>query len=272
MSRPVLFLLAAALAPIVHAEECADLAQRVARLDFSRGAEVRANDHASFADLFRECDTRNTFGGKPLPTLKGRPLKCSTDPNRVAAIVQFPDRTVAFRAKAAVDADGSPAACGPQKSAADQCQTWFTYQAGSSRRFIDAEQVPFAVVPLDAPGGSVSFMKATGVGKGDLAVVIHGNQCAFGVVGDAGPYFRLGEASVAAHAELGNPQCAGPERPCRRLKGGGDGVGIGSDVTYIIFPHSRPASLTPENIVETARSGSRQKLEQFLAGHGAGPD
>lgn len=270
MFRLVPILLASAAVSLVHAEECADLAQRVARLDLSKGAEVRANDQATFAGLYGECDTRNTFAGKPLPAFQGRPLKCSTDPNRVGSIVQFSDKTIVFKAKAAVDADGSPAACGSQKSATDQCQTWFTYEPGSSRRFIDAEQVPFVVVPLDAPGGVISFMKATGVGKGDLAVVIRGNKCAFGVVGDAGPYFRLGEASVAAHAELGNPQCAGPERPCKRLKGGGGGVGIASNVTYIIFPHSRPPSLTAENIVETLKSKSREKLEQFLVGNAPG--
>ncbi|WP_144063542.1 glycoside hydrolase family 75 protein [Caballeronia insecticola] len=269
MSKIVSILAASLMASLVHAEECADIAQRVAQLDFSKAADVRANDHATFTDLYKECDTHNTFGGKALPTFKGRPLKCSTDPNRVASVVQFADKTVAFKAKAAVDADGSPAACGPQKSATDQCQTWFTYGAGSTRHFIDAEQVPFVVVPLDAPSGSISFMKSTGIGKGDLAVVIRGNQCAFGVVGDAGPYFRLGEASVAAHAELGNPQCAGSERPCTRLRGGGGGVGIGSNVTYIVFPHSRPASLTAENIVQVTTAGAKERLEQFLGGNGA---
>ncbi|SAL44264.1 Fungal chitosanase [Caballeronia peredens] len=270
MSKLVSVLLASLMVPLVHAEECADLAQRVAQLDFSKAADVRANDRATFTALYKECDTRNTFDGKPLPAFNRRPLKCSTDPNRVGSVVQFADKTVAFKAKAAVDADGSPAACGPQKSATDQCQTWFTYGAGSTRRFIDAEQVPFVVVPVDAPSGSISFMKSTGIGKGDLAVAIRGNQCAFGVVGDAGPYFRLGEASVAAHAELGNPQCAGPERPCKRLRGGGGGVGIGSSVTYIIFPHSRPESLTAENIVQVAKEGAKERLEQFLAGNAAG--
>lgn len=270
MSKLIWVLFVSMIASLVHAEDCAELAQRVAQLDFSKAADVRANDHATFTDLYKECDTHNTFGGKSLPTFKGRPLKCSTDPNRVGSIVQFSDKTVAFKAKAAVDADGSPAACGPQKSATDQCQTWFTYGPGSTRRFIDAEQVPFVVVPLDAQFGSISFMKATGISKGDLAVVLHDNQCAFGVVGDAGPYFRLGEASVAAHAELGNPQCGGPERPCKRLRGGGGGVGIGSNVTYIIFPHSRPASLTADNIVEVAKARSKERLKTFLAGNSTG--
>jgi hypothetical protein len=270
MFRFVPVLLASMIVSLVHAEECADLARRVARLDFSKAADVRANDGATFTDLYKECDTRNTFDGKALPTFGGRPLKCSTDPNRVGRIVQFSDKTVAFNAKAAVDADGSPAACGAQKSATDQCQTWFTYGPGSSRRFIDAEQVPFVVVPLDTRDGSISFMKATGIGKGDLAVVIHDDRCAFGVVGDSGPYFRIGEASIAAHAELGNPQCAGPERPCKRLRGGGGGVGIGSNVTYIIFPRSRPPSLTVDNIVDVAKTGSREKLERFLADHSSG--
>ena len=45
--------------------------------------------------------------------------------------------------------------------------------------------------------------------------------------------FTLGKASVAAHAELGNPQRAGRERRCTRWRGKGNSVGIGSDVRLV---------------------------------------
>ena len=73
------------MSALCNAEECAELAERVAQLDLSKAAAVRANDHMTFSDLYKECDTRNTFGGRPLPTFKGTPLKCSEDPNRVSS-------------------------------------------------------------------------------------------------------------------------------------------------------------------------------------------
>ena len=244
--------------------ECPEIAERMSRVDRQQGQVVRAGTGAAFEQLYRECDAQNTFAGQKLPTFAGKPLRCSTDPNRVRYVLQYPDRTVAFEAKASVDADGSAAACGPQRSATDQCQTWLSYDQGSTRKYTDAEKVPFVVVPMSMPSSDISFTKATGIGKGDLAVVVSGTRCAFGVVGDSGPYFRLGEISVAAHAELGNPQCAGSEKPCTRLIGGGGGRGIASGVRYLIFPKTRPDPLTAENVVAESAKAARQRLDRFL--------
>ena len=241
------------------AQDCTATLQQLANVDFAKAVPVRATANATFAELYAECDAKDSFAGRPLPKAR----RCSTDPNRVKRLLQFPDKTVVYDAKAAVDADGSPVSCGPNKSKTDQCETWLTYDSGSSRKFIDAEQVPFVVVPLDVAGVGISFMKATGIGRGDLAIAIRGDRCTFGVVGDAGPYFRLGEMSIAAHGELGNPQCAGPERPCQRLLGGGSGRGIASGVTYIVFPGTRPHPLTAENIVDEARKGGAAAVARF---------
>jgi hypothetical protein len=58
MARLVSALLLSMAASLVHAEECADLAQRFAQIDFSKAAAMRANDRG---------DTHDTFDGKPLP-------------------------------------------------------------------------------------------------------------------------------------------------------------------------------------------------------------
>lgn len=254
------------------AEQCTALAQKVRDLDYAKASELMATPTASFASLYDECDSGDTFLGKPLPDYHGIAMRCSSDPNRVERLVQFQDKTVVFEAKAGVDADGSPVSCGPEKSKTDQCETWFTFDPGQSKNYIDAEQVPFVVVPSASsladkknPLSNVSFMRASGVKKGDLAVAIYKDNCSFGVVGDAGPYFRLGEISLASQSDLGNPQCRGEEKPCTKLRGpGGSGIGIAKGVTYIIFPGSRPNPLTPENIVSVSSTGAKKALDEFV--------
>lgn len=254
------------------ANECSSIAQRISNLNYGKSSEVMAKKDISFTSLYTECDSKDTFLGKALPAFKGSPMKCSTDKNNVKRIVQFQDKTVVFEAKAAVDADGSPASCGINKSKTDQCETWLTYDSGSGKKYIDAEQIPFVVIPTASPlsdkkdpFSNVSFMRATGVGKGDLAVVMYKGNCSFGVVGDAGPYFRLGETSVASHADLGNPQCQGIEKPCQKLVGGGSGRGLTSGATYVIFPGTRPTPLTSENILSVSSAGAKASLQKFIA-------
>lgn len=53
MSKLIWVLFVSMIASLVHAKECAQLAQRVAQLDFSKAADVRANDHATFTDLYK---------------------------------------------------------------------------------------------------------------------------------------------------------------------------------------------------------------------------
>ena len=128
---------------------------------------------------------------------------------------------------------------------------------------MNAEDVPFVVVPTPFQAKNISFLGDTGIGKGDLAVAVKGNRCSFGVVGDAGPYFRLGEASIATHADLDNPQCAvAGQHPCRRLKAGG--VGIGSGVTYVIFPGTRPQPLLSQTVVQVAGSAAAGRALTFF--------
>jgi hypothetical protein len=251
--------------PLARAEDCAALSERLSQLDPAKAQPVQATPSTGFADLYRECDEHDSWAGQPLPTFKGLSLKCSTDKNRVEKLLQFPDRTVLFEAKAAVDADGSPVSCGRNHSQTDQCETWLSYDPGSPQKYVDAEQVPFIVVPLDGPKPQrLSLMKTTGIRRGDLAVAMYKGQCAYGVVGDAGPYFRLGEASLATHAALGNPQCKGSETPCTKLVGGGSGRGLPSGVSYLVFPGTRPKPLRSDTLVEVSGKAAKAALEKFL--------
>ena len=108
-------------------------------------------------------------------------------------------------------------------------------------------------------------MKDTGIGKGDLAVVVKGDRCSFAVVGDAGPWFRLGEASLRSHEDLGNPQCAvGGQTPCSKLKGG-SGVGIPSNVTFIVFPGTRPTPLLSQTVNAVVEQAASERVSRFLS-------
>ena len=71
----------------------------------------------TYKQLYDRCDAANEFAGRPLPKHNGKPLKCSTDKNSVAFLSRYPDGTIAFQAKAGVDADGSKLACGPTNAA-----------------------------------------------------------------------------------------------------------------------------------------------------------
>jgi hypothetical protein len=228
--------------------------------------------HASAANgkswkaLYDECDTKNVFGGKALPIRAGRRLRCSDDPNRVSGISKYPDGTVVFTAKMAVDADGSPVLGG--SGWPNDVETWLEFDPGSETHFVNAEEVPFVVIPQAVPHSGLSFGRDTGIGKGDLAVVTRDGKCSFGIVGDIGPWFRLGESSLRAHDELGNPQCeVFGEHPCRKLKNG-SGVGISSGVTYIVFPHTRPRPLLSQTINSVAVSEGAEKVKSFVASYG----
>ncbi|MDN3920003.1 glycoside hydrolase family 75 protein [Roseateles violae] len=241
---------------------CAPIVAGLARL--TGGAELLASGsgNKSWKSLFDECDRSDRFAGQALPTHAGKPLRCSTDPNRVAFISRYADGTVVFQAKASVDADGSPVVGG--SGWPNDVQTWLTYDKGSKDTFVNAEEVPFIVLPLPTKAAGLSLMKDMRVGKGDLAVVVSGGRCTFGVLGDAGPWFRLGELSLRAHEEMGNPQCRIPgEHPCKGLKGG-SGIGIVEGVTYIVFPGTRPKPLLSQTVNKVVRELATDRALRFL--------
>lgn len=244
---------------------CADLVSKLTSVDLSRGGElINSQVGVSYTKLYKECDTSNTYNGKTLPMLGSHQLKCSTDPNRAKFILKFPDGTIMFRSKLGVDADGSPVSQSPGASPADQPQTSLKFE-NPPKNSVNAEEYSFVVVPQNKAGFKAKFKTDSGIGLGDLAVVIKGDKCSFGFVADQGPPYRIGEASMKTHEDLGNPQCKNVgEHPCTKLKAGGNGVGIGSDVTTIIFPGTRPTPLNEATAGQVSRQLASEKALSFL--------
>lgn len=247
------------------AQTCASLADRFQSVDFSRSREVPVEPGSSttFHAAYQECDTHDTFAGTPVPSNR----QCSRDHNTVDRLVVFPDNTVVVTAKAAVDADGSELS----KHHIGTSQPTTSFQL--SHKSIDAEAIPYVVIPdipIQGSKDEISFTRSTGVDNGDLAIVIKGHLCSFAIVGDKGAIYRFGEISLAAQEDLGNPQCLGSEKPCMKLKGkSGEGVGIPGGVTYIIFPHSRPANMTARDARAIAAEQGQVRADKFLSDYGA---
>jgi hypothetical protein len=264
MTLPSILVVTALLAAPVpsHADVCSDLVAAWPAMQ-QRGTPLKVGaSEVTYESLYDQCDTKDEFVGRPLPKHKREPLKCSTDPNRVSHLVTYADGTVSFEAKAGVDADGSRYACGDHWP--NQCGTGLAFDRGSLRPDIDSEASAFVVVPTDAPGGPF-FQKDAGIKPGDLAVVMWKGKCSFGVVGDMGPYFRLGEISLRSHAELGHERCKKPDqRPCRDIHDSS----IARGVAYLIFPKSRPKPLTSQNVQEVSRSEGERRVREFLERYG----
>lgn len=252
------FLASAIAAAPCLADTCSDLFAALPKLH--GGASLTAGSSGqSYKSLYDDCDAHDRFAGRRLPTHNGRGLTCSGDKNRVKYLLKYPDGTVSFGAKASVDADGSKFACGD--SWPNQCGTWLQFDRGSERKDVNAEDTPFVVVPTKMSSTGISFQDDTQIGSGDLAVAFRNGKCSFGVVGDAGPYFRLGEISLRSHADLGHPRCnVSGQYPCKAI----NDVSIPRGVHYLIFPNSRPASLTSQNVNQISRTEAENKVNEFI--------
>lgn len=94
------------------------------------------------------------------------------------------------------------------------------------RSFLIAEYDPFVVIPVD-------ILTSTGdpfaPRVGDYAVVAHGDKVYPAIVGDGGPSFKVGEASLRLAKEI-EPKSTPYRRPVDKLV-----------VTYLVFPNSREA-------------------------------
>jgi len=101
-----------------------------------------------------------------------------------------------------------------------------------SRSFLVAEYDPFIVIPVNILG-STSDPYAPKIG--DYALVVFGEKIVPAVVGDGGPNYKVGEASLRIAKEL-NTRATPNNRPVSDLK-----------VTYLVFPGSREAEKGPPN-------------------------
>jgi hypothetical protein len=125
-----------------------------------------------------------------------------------------------WTADMAVDCDGQKTAqCNSTTDSTFSAQTSIAQSNGQP---LIASELPYVVVPL--PSGRFDYTKED-VHLGAVAIVLYGNQMAYGVFGDEGQTSVIGEASYAMAANFGLPP--GPKN------GGTTGP-----VTYIVLTGS----------------------------------
>lgn len=113
-----------------------------------------------------------------------------------------------------------------------------------ARSFLIAEYDPFIVMPVNLLTARDEFAPKVG----DYAVVLHDGKAYPAIVGDGGPVFKAGEASLRMARQI-NPKATPYSRPVSDLK-----------VTYLVFPGSRDAQKGPPDYAKW-----RQRCHELLA-------
>lgn len=111
------------------------------------------------------------------------------------------------------------------------------------RSFLIADYDPFIVLPVDVLKSKDGFSP----NAGDYAVVIHDDKVYPAIVGDGGPTFKVGEASLRMAREI-NPKSNSYSRPVSDLK-----------VTYLVFPGTRDPERSAPDYVKW-----RQRCHELL--------
>lgn len=183
------------------------------------------------------------------------PPGCRVDPSRNSVILQFPDGTVFYDAKMAIDADGSTLSKRAERP--NQPETALRYPV--SNLSLDSERVPYIVLPIGP------LLRTAGLRTGDLAAVVQDGRLQFAIVGDVGPPPKIGEGSLKLHANLGHNTCTTYDegRNCSAFTD----VSIDPPVLYFVFPNTRRLiydGLSPDNINERIASAGRDVWNAFL--------
>lgn len=116
-----------------------------------------------------------------------------------------------------------------------------------ARSFLIAEYDPFIVIPVNMLTATDDYTPKVG----DYAVVVHGGKVYPSMVGDGGPTFKVGEASLRMAREL-NANASPYRRPVSDLT-----------VTYLVFPGSREEKKGPPDYAVW-----RQKCHELLGSLG----
>src|SRR5439155_18857068 len=119
--------------------------------------------------------------------------RARNDPSKCKAILKFPDGTIFWSSKMAIDADG-PAA-GPGRLSGSQLdldsgQDDTSFHFDDTGDALPSETIPYIVLPLG------SFRKNTGLAIGDVAPVIFKDKITAARCGDLGPADKIGEGSI----------------------------------------------------------------------------
>jgi hypothetical protein len=158
------------------------------------------------------------------------------DPSKCEALLKFPDGTIFWSSKMAIDANG-PAA-GPNRLPGSKLDIdsgqddTFLHFPGSGNG-LPSEIIPYIVLP----GGS--FCKNTGLSFGDVATVIFKDKVTAAICGDKGPQKKIGEGSIRLHEALHPPApdpCSlrNPDGSCKRILN----ASIEEDVLFFVYPGS----------------------------------
>ncbi len=118
-----------------------------------------------------------------------------------------------------------------------------------ARSFLIAEADPFIVVPLSFLGRKDAAPFVPNIG--DYAVVIYEDSVYPAIVGDAGPSYKMGEASLRVAKQL-NEKATVYNRPVSDLK-----------VTYLVFPDSAEKDKQAPDLVKW-----RARCDELLGGLG----
>jgi hypothetical protein len=221
-------------------------------VDFAKATPL---DEAYRAEFVR-CDRENIFEGVPMTGFR----RCSNDPNRLRALMKFPDGAIFIESKLGLDIDGSKKACS-DPGAADQCATWFEWpDMPKPVRFVDSDRFPYVVIPIAGLRGrdDREFRDKTGVDRGDLGVVVFRDKVVPVFVADGGPHNKIGEGSAALLREIGQDRCRrmGRDGHCERYLD----ESVDGKVLFFLFPGSKIPGLTPDNALENVR---REALKRF---------
>jgi hypothetical protein len=158
------------------------------------------------------------------------------DPSRCKALLAFPDGTIFWSSKMAIDGDGPAAGpgrlCGSELDP-DSGQNDTSFHFCDTDQGLPSEAVPFIVLP----GGT--FRTNTGLELGDVALVIYKDKIAAAICGDIGPSRKIGEGAIRLHEALHPPApdpCSErqPDGSCKRILNDS----IDEDVLFFVFPKS----------------------------------
>jgi len=116
-----------------------------------------------------------------------------------------------------------------------------------ARSYLIAEYDPFIVIPVNLLTAKDEYAPKVG----DYAVVVHDGKIYPSIVGDGGPTFKVGEASLRMAREI-NANSSPYRRPVSDLT-----------VTYVVFPGSRAEKKGPPDL-----GLWRQRCEELLGSLG----
>ena len=180
--------------------------------------------------------------------------KYKKDPSNCKTLLQFPDGTIYYDAKMAIDSDGSPRARTIDSSG--QIHTSHTFPNGAP---FNAEEIPYIVLPESKNGET--FIEDMGLALGDLAVVIYKNGIAPAIFADEGPVSRIGEGSIHLHEMLPVHSPWSDETHTHVFDSSVD-----DKVLVFVFPDSNiDDGLTPENAVGQITAAAMQRFDELKA-------